>query len=193
MKYIIAALILSLSLMCGNMTASAQYSDVYRKGADLYMNMTKLSEEQISGMLAGMQEYTIEDVHRYRKGFRTGKGLLIGFGSLTGAGLFTLGVSATGMLLEGAAFGIGTMLTVPFQALGGESPDISYESKFRGAAVAGLYAACAGVLGLAAGTAVLCANRNRLDKVADYCNGRTAGMNLAFGACENGFGLKLEF
>ena len=194
MKSFVFTLTLVFSMLAGSISASAQYSDpVYRRGADFYRNGEKLTSEQVASMLSGTDGMALDDIMKYQKGFRTGKGLLIGFGSLTGAGLVTLGVSAVGMMVEGVAFGIGAGFLSPLYALGGESPDISYDSKFRGAAVAGLCAAGAGVLGIVAGTTVLCINKKHLNRVEDACNGGLQGANLAFGTTENGIGLKLEF
>ena len=194
MKSFVFTLTLVFSMLAGSISALAQYSDpVYRRGADFYRNGEKLTSEQVVSMLSGTDGMALDDIMKYQKGFRTGKGLLIGFGSLTGAGLVTLGVSAVGMMVEGVAFGIGAGFLSPLYALGGESPDISYDSKFRGAAVAGLCATCAGVLGLAAGTAVLCVNKKRLNGVADACNSGTREVQLSFGASDGGAGLVLTF
>lgn len=190
MRFCVPVLILTVFL-ASSMTASAQYNDVYRRGADFYAGGELLSEDRIVAMLDG-SGYTLADVERYQKGFRTGKGLLIGFGSLTGAGLLTLGVGATGVMVEAIAAGIGGAMLSPLYALGGKSPDMSFDSKFAGVAVGGLCATCVGVLGMVAGTTVLCISKKHLNSVADAC-GSACGTQLSFGAQQYGVGLAVAF
>lgn len=135
---IVMVLVAVLTLMlCGEVSASAQYNGIYRHGADFYSGKQKLTEGQLSVLLEGVDGVSLSDVARYQKGFRTGKGLLIGFGSLTGAGLLTLGVGTVGVMVEAVATGIGVMFVGPLASLAGEEEDPSVTGKFAPVATAG--------------------------------------------------------
>lgn len=192
MRYCILILVSAVSLLAAGISAHAQYNDVYRHGADFYSDGEKLSLEQVCALMDDTDALTVSDIERYQRGFRTGKGLLIGFGSLTGAGLLTLGVGAVGVMVEAIADGVGTVMIGPLFAIGGQSPEISFDSKFSGVAIGGLCATCAGIVGLAAGTGVLCVNKKHLNNVADSCN-RTQDVRLSLGVQQYGFGISVGF
>lgn len=188
-----------VSVTLSGVSANAQYiSDmpedwpVVRKGADFYANGEILTPEQLGSLLSYTDGITLSQVEQYQKGFRTGKGLLIGFGSLTGAGLLTLGVGAVGVFVEAIALGIGVSLFAPLYAVSGDSPDASLNSGFIYVTYAGLAAAGVGVLGLAAGTAVYCVYKKRLNRVADSVNA-SREVRLSFGVQKYGAGLALNF
>ena len=185
-------LVSAVSLLAAGIPAHAQYNDVYRHGADFYSDGEKLSLEQVCALMDDTDALTVSDIERYQRGFRTGKGLLIGFGSLTGAGLLTLGVGAVGVMVEAIAAGVGTVMIGPLFAIGGQSPEISFDSKFSGVVIGGLCATCAGIVGLAAGTGVLCVNKKHLNNVADSCN-RTQDVRLSLGVQQYGFGISVGF
>lgn len=196
----ILSFIVSMSLTC--VAAHAQYNDlsvtsscggqVERRGANFYVGEEQLAEEQMAGLLAHT-DFTVEQVRNCQKGFKAGKGLLIGFGSLTGAGLITAGVGLVGVAVEAVALGIGVAFTAPLFVATGTSPDIQYESKFQYVAYAGLIAAGAGILGLATGTTVYCVYKKRLNKVENAINARCADVQVSFGAQKYGVGLAVNF
>ena len=165
---------------------------IERKGAYFYDGDERLCPEQLAGFLAHT-DFTSAQVERYQKGFKAGKGLLIGFGSLTGAGLITAGVGLVGVAVEAVALGIGVAFTAPLFVATGTSPDIQYESKFQYVAYAGLIAAGAGILGLATGTTVYCVYKKRLNKVENAINARCADVQVSFGAQKYGVGLAVNF
>ncbi len=128
------------------LSASAQYHDIHRRGTAYYSGTEKISDVQLSALLEQSGSgLTIEDVEKYRKGFKTGRGLLVGFGSLTGAGLLTLGIGTVGLMVEGVAVGIGTAFVGPLAVFAGQGVDISYDSRFYGVAVAGVCATLTGI------------------------------------------------
>ena len=87
--------------------------------------LKKISDVQLSALLEQSGSgLTIGDVEKYRKGFKTGRGLLVGFGSLTGAGLLTLGIGTVGLMVEGVAVGIGTAFVGPLAVFAGQGVDI---------------------------------------------------------------------
>ena len=135
---------------------------------------------------------TLDDVEKYRKGFKTGRGLLIGFGTLTGVGLLTTGIGTVGLMIEGVAVGIGTAFVGPLAALGGADPAIAFDSKFYGVTVAGVCATLTGIAGIVAGTTVLCVYKKRMNTVADVCNSAPS-VTLSFGAQKYGTGVALNF
>ena len=175
------------------LSASAQYHDIHRRGTGYYSGTEKISDVQLSALLEQSGSgLTIEDVEKYRKGFKTGRGLLVGFGSLTGAGLLTLGIGTVGLMVEGVAVGIGTAFVGPLAVFAGQGVDISYDSRFYGVAVAGVCATLTGIAGLVAGTTVLCIYKKRMNNVSDVCNSVPA-VSLSFGAQRYGTGLALNF
>lgn len=196
----ILSFIVSMAISC--MTAHAQYNDmsgassygglVERRGANFHVGEEQLGEEQLAGLLA-RTDFTAGQVRNYQKGFKAGKGLLIGFGSLTGAGLITAGVGVVGVVVEAIALGVGVVIVAPIFAATGTSPDIQYKSKFQYVASAGLIATGVGILGLATGTTVYCVYKKRLNKVERALNARPAEMQLSFGAQKHGVGFALNF
>ena len=182
MRYCILILVSAVSLLAAGISAHAQYNDVYRHGADFYSDGEKLSLEQVCALMDDTDALTVSDIERYQRGFRTGKGLR----------LLTLGVGAVGVMVEAIAAGVGTVMIGPLFAIGGQSPEISFDSKFSGVAIGGLCATCAGIVGLAAGTGVLCVNKKHLNNVADSCN-RTQDVRLSLGVQQYGFGISVGF
>lgn len=199
-----------VSLICGIQSSYAQYASytsmparddrddvIYRKGANLYSDGAMLTMEETENALnaAGLQ---YADWEKAGTGFRTGKGLLIGFGSLTGAGLLTVGIGTVGMFIESTAFGVGVVFLAPLWALSGETPDMEFRSRFAGVATAGLLATGIGILGIASGTTVYCVYRKRLNRMADACNEAcgiqsSPDVQLTFGVQRHGVGLALSF
>lgn len=204
------ALAVILSLISGIQSSYAQYASytgmpakndrgdgIYRKGANLYSDGVMLTMEETEDALnaAGLQ---YADWEKARTGFRTGKGLLIGFSSLTGAGLVTLGIGTVGMLIEGTVFGVGVGFLAPLWAMSGEIPDMEFRSKFAGVVTAGLFATGIGILGIASGTTVYCVYKKRMNRMADACNEAcgiqaSPDVQLTFGVQLHGVGLALSF
>ena len=193
MKLAVFVCILCSMLLAGSITASAQYNDIYRRGVNYFSDGEKLTDVQLSALLDRSDSgITLDDVEKYRKGFKTGRGLLIGFGTLTGAGLLTMGVGAVGLMVEGVAIGIGTAFVGPLAVMAGQDPVVSIDSKFYGVALAGVCATLTGVAGLVAGTTVLCVNKKRMNQVTDACNS-VPSVTLSFGTQKYGTGLALHF
>ncbi len=189
MKTTLLLTVLLSTLLSTGIAASAQHNSIYRSGADLFSGRTRLTSGQVYELMSGIDGVTFEEWEKARSGFRTGKGLLIGSGIIAGAGLVTLGIGAAGMMLEGVAIGIGSAFFAPVTALTGEVPDLGPSGKFAAAATAGLCITGAGILGLAAGTAVFCIYRNRMDTIVSRCN----KASLSFGVQEHGAGISLVF
>lgn len=183
------------------MSAHAQYKDmpltsggkqIERKGAYFYDGDERLCPEQLAGFLAHT-DFTSAQVEKYQKGFTAGKGLLIGFGSLTGAGLITAGIGVAGVMVEAIAVGVGTAFLAPLFAVSESSLDMQFESKFIYVTYAGLAAAGVGILGLAAGTTVYCVYKKRLNRVKDALNSRPVDIQVSVGAQKHGVGLAVNF
>ena len=186
-------LVLAAIAMADAYLASAQYNDIYRRGAKLYSaDGTMLTSGQVSAMFRNTEGLTYRDWVRDSRGFKAGKGLLIASGSLTGAGLLTLGVGAAGLLAEGLAVGVGAVFFAPLAAVSGGQVDIGYRSKFAGVATAGVCMVGAGMLCMITGTAVYCIYKKRLDTMTAECNAFRE-TSLAFGPARNGLGLTLSF
>ncbi len=193
MKRLVLILAFAAIAITNACQAAAQYNDVYRRGARLYSSDgTRLTPEQISAIFQSTDGLSYRDWVKNSRGFRAGKGLLIASGSLTGAGLVTLGVGAVGLAVEGIAFGIGAGMVAPIAAATGETPEITYDSKFRGVAIAGLVMSATGMAGLITGATVYCVYRKRLNGMVDTYN-ETAAASLSFGMQRNGVGLSLNF
>lgn len=193
MKRLMLILVLAAIAMADAYLASAQYNDIYRRGAKLYSaDGTMLTSGQVSAMFRNTEGLTYRDWVRDSRGFKAGKGLLIASGSLTGAGLLTLGVGAAGLLAEGLAVGVGAVFFAPLASLSGETPDFSIDSCFKGVAVAGLVMTGTGILGLATGATVYCVYRKRLDSMVEACNARP-DVSLSVGLQRHGAGLALNF
>ena len=193
MKLTVFVCILCSMLLAGSITASAQYNDIYRRGVNYFSDGEKLTDVQLSALLDRSDSgITLDDVEKYRKGFKTGRGLLIGFGTLTGVGLLTTGIGTVGLMIEGVAVGIGTAFVGPLAALGGADPAIAFDSKFYGVTVAGVCATLTGIAGIVAGTTVLCVYKKRMNTVADVCNSAPS-VTLSFGAQKYGTGVALNF
>ena len=135
-KVFILTSIVLLVFSC--MSAHAQYKDmpitsggkqIELKGAYFYDGDERLCPEQLAGFLAHT-DFTSVQVEKYQKGFTAGKGLLIGFGCRTGAGLFTAGIGVVGVMAEASAVGVGTAFLAPLCAVSESSSDMQFESKF---------------------------------------------------------------
>lgn len=197
-KALIVSLLSLILMTAGKYEANAQYiDDIQRVRTELYCDGEKLSDLQIGMLLEETGAATFAEWEKACHGFKVGRGLLIGFGTLTGAGLVTLGIGATGMLLEGVATGIGAIFILPFENAVGAGEDTGPEfhhSRFTGVAIAGLYATGAGIIGLAGGTAVFCINKKRLNRIVDACNkARRPAPVLTYGAQKHGIGIALIF
>ena len=173
--------------------ASAQYAQLSRKGTALYSDGTKLSPAQMQELFQSVEGVSYEDWRNASRGFNAGKGLLISFGALTGAGILTTGIGVVGVMMEGVAVGIGTAFFAPLAAVSGEQVDIGYKSKFAGVATAGVCMVGAGMLCMVTGTAVYCIYKKRLNTMTDACNSSCRETSLAFGPAQNGLGLTLRF
>lgn len=194
MKNPIALLFVAAGLIIAVAEASAQYCDVYRKGTALYFpDSTKLNQEQIQDLFGNAEGVTYADWQKASCGFNAGKGLLIGFGALTGAGIVTLGIGAVGVMMEGVAVGVGTIFFAPLMSVSGEPVDIGYKSKYAGVAAAGLYMIGGGLLCMAAGTTVYCIYKKKLNIMTKACNAATREISLSFGMKEHGLGLAFAF
>lgn len=198
-KVFILTSIVLLVFSC--MSAHAQYKDmplisvekqIELKGAYFYDGDERLCPAQLAGFLAHT-DFTSAQVEKYQKGFNAGKGLLIGFGSLTGAGLITTGIGVVGVMAEAIAVGIGSAFLAPFFAVSESSSDMQFESKFIYVTYAGLAVAGVGILGLAAGTTVYCVYKKRLNRVEDALNSRPVDIQVSAGAQKYGVGLAVNF
>lgn len=200
-KVFILTSIVLLVFSC--MSAHAQYKDmpltsggkqIELKGAYFYDGDERLCPAQLAGFLAHT-DFTSAQVEKYQKGFTAGKGLLIGFGSLTGAGLITAGIGVVGVMAEAIAVGVGTAFLAPLFVFAGSesSSDMQFESKFIYVTYAGLAVAGVGILGLAAGTTVYCVYKKRLNRVKDALNSRPVDIQVSVGAQKHGVGLAVNF
>ena len=192
MKKWLTALLVLAGLFAGIAEASAQYAQVYRRGVSLYSGGTALTQGQMQTLFDGLDGVTYDDWRKASCGFNAGKGLLISFGALTGAGILTTGIGAVGLMMEGVAVGIGTVFFAPLAAVSGGQVDIGYRSKFAGVATAGVCMVGAGMLCMITGTAVYCIYKKRLDTMTAECNAFRE-TSLAFGPARNGLGLTLSF
>ena len=191
-KSLVMMLILG-GLLFGCAEAAAQYASLHRKGAFLYSDGMKLSQEQMQTLFEGTDGLTYADWKKAAAGFNTGKGLLIGFGALTGTGIITLGVGAVGLMVEGVAVGVGTAFIAPFASAAGEPVDIGYKSKFAGVATAGACMIGGGLLCMVAGTTVYCIYKKKLNRMTAVCNDSVSEVQLSFGMKDHGIGFSLEF
>ena len=167
MKKLLVFLIAVAVMMAESINATAQYATpLYRKGTSLYSDGTKLTKEQMQVLLDGTDGLSYSDWKKASAGFNAGKGLLIGFGALTGTGLVTLSVGVVGVMMEGIA--VGTILG-PVSAMTGEPLD--YKSKFAGAVQAGVYMIGGGLLCMVTGTTVYCVYKKKLKNMTELCNG----------------------
>lgn len=193
MKKWLTALLVLAGLFAGIAEASAQYAQVYRRGVSLYSGGTALTQGQMQTLFDGLDGVTYDDWRKASCGFNAGKGLLIGFGALTGAGLVTLGVGAVGLMVEGIAVGIGTMFVLPLAAASGQTVNIEYGSRFGQVAMAGVSLIGGGLLCMAAGTTVYCIYKKKLDRMTAAFNEQSGCLQLSFGMTGNGIGLSLNF
>lgn len=189
MPGIIVALLL---VFMPGVEAAAQYAQLSRKGTALYSGGTELSPARMQELFRSVGSFSYEDWRNASRGFNAGKGLLISFGALTGAGILTTGIGAVGLMVEGVAVGIGTVFFAPLAAVSGGQVDIGYRSKFAGVATAGVCMVGAGMLCMITGTAVYCIYKKRLDTMTAECNAFRE-TSLAFGPARNGLGLTLSF
>lgn len=193
MKKLFLLLSVLACFFAGTLESDAQYAQVYRKGTALYSDGLELTPDQMQVLFEGAGCMTYSDWQNAVRGFNTGKGLLIGFGALTGTGLVTFGVGVVGLMAESVAVGIGTAFIGPFAAASGRPPVFEYDSKFAGVALAGTCMIGAGLMCMAAGTTVYCIYRKKLDRMADACNNPDNDVQLSFGMTSHGIGLSLNF
>lgn len=171
------------------------YGAVERHGKEFYQDGVLLGQKELESLLAPTP-YTYQDMEKYLHGFGVGKGLLIGFGALAGAGLVTAAVGTIGLTVEAIAAGIGTVFMVPIFAMAGdaEAGVVPFEAKYAPVAGAGVVILCAGALGLVAGTTVFCVYKARLNKVVRAINDLSVQKpNLTFGTQRYGVGFALNF
>lgn len=193
MKKLVFLAVAAVMVLANSLPAMAQYNDIYRKGAKLYSSDdVLLTAEQISAMMNSAEGLSYETWVKNTKGFKAGKGLLIASGSLTGAGIVTLGIGAVGMMIEGLAVGIGTAFFAPLASLSGEELEVAMDSKFRGVAIAGLAMTGTGIAGLITGTTVYCVYKKRLNNMVDSCNS-ASHLNVSLGMQQHGVGLAVNF
>ncbi len=193
MKKLVFLTVIAVMALANSLPAMAQYNDIYRKGAKLYSSDdVLLTAEQISAMMNSVEGLSYETWVKNAKGFKAGKGLLIASGSLTGAGIVTLGIGAVGMMIEGLAVGIGTAFFAPLASLSGEELEVAMDSKFRGVAIAGLAMTGTGIAGLITGTTVYCVYKKRLNNMVDSCNS-ASHLNVSLGMQQHGVGLAVNF
>lgn len=192
-KRILGILLIAVTALATGAEAAAQYASLHRKGTALYSDGMKLTPEQMQTVFAMTDDVSYQDWQDASKGFNAGKGLLISFGVLTGAGILTTGIGAAGIMVEGMAVGIGSIFTAPITAVTGEPADISLSSKFRNVATAGLCVIGAGMLCMVAGTTVYCIYKKRLNTMTSACNASSGEVSLSFGMARHGVGVSLRF
>lgn len=193
MKKLVFLAVAAVMVLANALPSMAQYNDIYRKGVKLYSSDgIMLTSEQISAMMNSVEGLSYETWVKNTKGFKAGKGLLIASGSLTGAGILTLGIGAVGMMIEGLAVGIGTVFFAPLASLSGEELEVAMDSKFRGVAIAGLAMTGTGIAGLITGTTVYCVYKKRLNNMVDSCNS-ASHLNVSLGMQQHGVGLAVNF
>ena len=178
-------LLLTSALLCF-ITASAQYATVPQgqlthRGAKVFSDGQRLTPDQAVLLFSDMGGLDRSgDYLNYRKGYRTGAGLMIG-----GASAMVLGsITFTGFAITALIVGL------PLSFAGKEIPvgiDIGLYS--------GFVIASAGFASLIAGIPVLCINKDRMrGLVNDYNAGSSAqDLSLNFGPAPSGVGFTLNF
>lgn len=194
MKRIIWVLLIAAMTMAAGTKASAQYADLARKGTSLYSGTEKLTTGQMQALFDSTGGAVTYDAWRSAsRGFNAGKGLLISFGALTGAGLLTTGIGAVGLMVEGVAVGIGTAMFAPLAVASGNDLGLDYNSKFAGVAVAGVCMVGAGLACMIAGTTVYCIYKKKLNDMTETCGRYVSSVSLSFGPQKYGTGFALTF
>lgn len=194
MKRTIWVLLIAAMTMAAGTKASAQYADLARKGTSLYSGTEKLTTGQMQALFDSTGGAVTYDAWRSAsRGFNAGKGLLISFGALTGAGLLTTGIGAVGLMVEGVAVGIGTVMFAPLVVASGNDLGLDYNSKFAGVAVAGVCMVGAGLACMIAGTTVYCIYKKKLNDMTETCGRYVSSVSLSFGPQKYGTGFALTF
>ena len=194
MKRTIWVLLIAAMTMAAGTKASAQYADLARKGTSLYSGTEKLTTGQMQALFDSTGGAVTYDAWRSAsRGFNAGKGLLISFGALTGAGLLTTGIGAVGLMVEGVAVGIGTVMFAPLAVASGNDLGLDYNSKFAGVAVAGVCMVGAGLACMIAGTTVYCIYKKKLNDMTETCGRYVSSVSLSFGPQKYGTGFALTF
>lgn len=194
MKRTIWVLLIAAMAMAAGTKASAQYADLARKGTSLYSGTEKLTTGQMQALFDSTGGAVTYDAWRSAsRGFNAGKGLLISFGALTGAGLLTTGIGAVGLMVEGVAVGIGTAMFAPLAVASGNDLGLDYNSKFAGVAVAGVCMVGAGLACMIAGTTVYCIYKKKLNDMTETCGRYVSSVSLSFGPQKYGTGFALTF
>ena len=194
MKRTIWVLLIAAMTMAAGTKASAQYADLARKGTSLYSGTEKLTTGQMQALFDSTGGAVTYDAWRSAsRGFNAGKGLLISFGALTGAGLLTTGIGAVGLMVEGVAVGIGTAMFAPLAVASGNDLGLDYDSKFAGVAVAGVCIVGAGLACMIAGTTVYCIYKKKLNDMTETCGRHASSVSLSFGPQKYGTGFALTF
>lgn len=187
-------LLIAAMTMAAGTKASAQYADLARKGTSLYSGTEKLTTGQMQALFDSTGGAVTYDAWRSAsRGFNAGKGLLISFGALTGAGLLTTGIGAVGLMVEGVAVGIGTVMFAPLVVASGNDLGLDYNSKFAGVAVAGVCMVGAGLACMIAGTTVYCIYKKKLNDMTETCGRYVSSVSLSFGPQKYGTGFALTF
>ena len=194
MKRTIWVLLIAAMTMAAGTKDSAQYADLARKGTSLYSGTEKLTTGQMQALFDSTGGAVTYDAWRSAsRGFNAGKGLLISFGALTGAGLLTTGIGAVGLMVEGVAVGIGTAMFAPLAVASGNDLGLDYDSKFAGVAVAGVCMVGAGLACMIAGTTVYCIYKKKLNDMTETCGRYVSSVSLSFGPQKYGTGFALTF
>lgn len=181
--------------MAVSLQSYAQYTDSFtnlsRKrdmiAADGVL-LARTQMEELLGDIGGESRY--DEWMNGARLYRTGKGLLIGFGTLTGISILVCGCTIVYVMADVVAQGIATALT-----FGQYLP----EGVDRGAeltAAVSCYAALAGIAGLAAGTAVFCTGKSKMNGIIRDYNTLyppRGNFDLTFGIQRNGVGFALNF
>lgn len=168
-----------------------RYGKLKRRGTEIYDGRTRLTTEQKNDVLGNIEGVSrVDDWNRNTKMFKTGRGLLIGCGCLTGVGLMTTGVAAIYGMTYGVSQGIAVMLT-----LGTYTPDVIPEC-VNTTAFIGLGMTALGIAGLIAGSTTLCIAKGRMNTIVNDYNGQFRkgnAVSLDFGIQSSGIGLALNF
>lgn len=171
--FIALASLLSLSL-------SAQ-THVEIKRSRVFQDGQKLTKEQAIVLFSDVNGVDLSgDYLKYRNGYKTGLGLIIGGSSLLSAGALVMGGGAVSALLLG----------LPVALTGEDMP--------KGIDIAigvGCGAMIAGAASLVAGIPTLCVYKSRLKNMGEKYNasGTSQDIRLTFGPQNCGVGFSLNF
>lgn len=179
-------IILLISALLCFITASAQYASapqgrLTHRGAKVFSDGQRLTQDQAVLLFSDMEGVDRSgDYLDYRKGYRTGAGLMIGGASAMVIGSVTLSGFAISALIVG----------LPLAFAGKEMPVGIEIGLYSGLAIASV-----GFASMVAGIPVLCINKDRMRSlVNDYNAGSSAqDLSLNFGSAPSGVGFTLNF